>query len=67
MAENQNDDRILILAETIADALAQMAAAQCTMLDIVQAALGLREGLRAPLPDDIGEQQRVFLDGSAVK
>lgn len=58
------EERLISLAETMAAALDNVAQAQIETLAILQSALGLREGLRAP---DDAEAVTHFIDGTPVK
>ena len=58
------DERILQLCETLAIVADNMSRAHLEVLEILQSALGLREGLRAP--DEMSEPTH-FLDGAPIR
>lgn len=60
----ENEERLFALCETVAIALDNATRVNLEILEILQSALGLREGLRAP--DEMSAPQ-TFLDGSKVK
>lgn len=60
----ETEERILALCETIAEVSGNTARMCVDIVDILQSALGLREGLRAP--DEL-ENPTHYLDGAPVR
>lgn len=61
---SETEERMLALCETVACALESTARLGMEVTEILQSALGLREGLRSP--DETSEPTH-FLDGAPVK
>lgn len=60
----ETEERLFALCETVAAALDNSSRLSIEIIEILQSALGLREGLRSP--DETSEPTH-FLDGAPVK